>query len=142
MAYNCFYSQLVRFTTICTDLDRFFEHTNILYTKLVYRDYSSDILLKTYERFLNNYSQLLLNNYGEIPKIKQQISSYVDSPLPATAFEVSTPDVETSCNIKYLSLDTPDTPILFMQKGKHVTTSKACLPNGKIELERSTRFAK
>ncbi len=96
VVYNCFYSQLVRFATICTDLDRFFERTNILYNKLVYRDYSSNILLKTSEKLLNNYSQLVLNNCGEIPKIKQQMSSYVDSPLPAPAFEVSTPDVETS----------------------------------------------
>ncbi len=49
--------------------------------------------------------------------------------MPAPAFEVSTLDVETSCNIKYLSLDTLDTPILSMQKGKHVSTSEACLPN-------------
>ncbi len=38
VAYNCFCSQLLRFDTLCTDLDRFFEHTNIIYTKLVYRD--------------------------------------------------------------------------------------------------------
>ncbi len=109
VVYNCFYTKLVRFATLCTDLDRYFEYTNILYTKLVYRDYYSDILLITYETFLNNYSQLLLNNYGEIPKIKPQISSYVDSPLPALAFEVSTPEVETRFNIKHLNLDTPDT---------------------------------
>ncbi len=72
VAYNCFYSQLVRFATLCTDLNRFFECRNILYTKLIYRDYSSDILLKTYETFLNNYSQLLLNNCGEIHKINQK----------------------------------------------------------------------
>ncbi len=79
--------------------------------------------------FLNTYSQLLLNNNGEIPNIKLHISSYVDCTLPAPAFEVSTPDVETSFYIKHLSLDTPDTLILSMHKGKHATTSEACLPN-------------
>ncbi len=116
VVYNCFYSQLVRFATLCTDLNRFVERTNILYTKLIYRDYSSYILLKTYEKCLNNYSQLLLNNYGEIPKIKPQNSSYVDSPLPAPFY------------IKHFSLDTPDTHILAIHKYKHATTSEACLP--------------
>ncbi len=42
--------------------------------------------------FLNNYFQLLLNNYGEIPKLKPQSSSYVKSPLSSPAFDLSTPD--------------------------------------------------
>ncbi len=109
VACNCFYSQLVRFATLCTDLDRFFECTNILYTKLVYREYSSLKLLKTYNMFLSNYSQLLLTNYGEITKLKPQIYSYVKSPLPSPAFDVSTPG---NVNSTHFNFDTPKTPVL------------------------------
>ncbi len=35
VAYTCFDSQLVRFATLCTDLDRFFEHINILFIGII-----------------------------------------------------------------------------------------------------------
>ncbi len=66
---NCFYSQLVRFATLCTDLGRFYERTNMLFIKLVHRDISHIKLLDTFDKFLLRYKTLLLGNNGKVPSL-------------------------------------------------------------------------
>ena len=58
ICYNTFFSQLVRFSTFCSEVFGF--AVSILYHKLLKRNYNEYLLEKTFKRFLCHYSDKLL----------------------------------------------------------------------------------
>ncbi len=67
IGYNTFYSQLVRFSRVCTTLDNFEYRANLTYAKLISRGFSLPKLLKIYEKFIIRCKQIILNEYGRLP---------------------------------------------------------------------------
>ncbi len=69
IGYNTFYSQLIRFSRICTTLENFEHRAHLTYTKLLSRGFSLPKLLKVYQKFISKCRQLLINEYGKLPNI-------------------------------------------------------------------------
>ncbi len=67
IGYNIFYSQLIRFSRICTTLENFEQRAHLTYAKLISRGFSLPKLLKIYKKFINKNRQQLLNEYGKLP---------------------------------------------------------------------------
>ena len=60
IAYNCFYSQLVRYSYICSKLDDFWARARTLFHLLVDRGYDKKKLLRKFSLFKVNYCDIIL----------------------------------------------------------------------------------
>ena len=76
ICYNTFFSQLVRFSTICSEISGFAERVSILYHKLLKRNYNEYLLEKTFKRFLCHYSDKLLKYNTNFNKLWQVCTQY------------------------------------------------------------------
>ena len=64
IGYNTFYSQLIRFAKLCSGVEHFTERANLTYSKLRYRGYNDEYLLRTAHRFQLKYSETLADKFG------------------------------------------------------------------------------
>ena len=69
IGYNTFYSQLYRFSQLCSTIKNFEERAQMVHSKLIARGYSLEKLNKVYKKFLNKNRENLLNAYGCLPKM-------------------------------------------------------------------------
>ena len=60
ICYNTFFSQLVRFSTICSNTSGFAERVHLIYQKLLKRNYDKKKLEKTFNKFTCHYSENLI----------------------------------------------------------------------------------
>ena len=76
ICYNTFFfSQLVRFADICSDISGFAERVPQIYCKLLHRNYEVKLLEKAFNQFLCHHSDTLLK-YG--PNIQDLLYVYLN----------------------------------------------------------------
>ena len=63
ICYSTFFSQLIRFMRICSNIFGFAERVKLLWTKLIHRNYEASILKRYFTKFLCQYSDEVIK-YG------------------------------------------------------------------------------
>ena len=92
ICYNTFFSQLVRFSTICSNTSGFAERVHIIYQKLLKRNYDKKKLEKTFNKFTCHYSENLIKYDIPIQKLWQVCLNYNSVTPPSIINKVSFAD--------------------------------------------------
>ena len=92
ICYNTFFSQLVRFSTICSNTSGFAERVHIIYQKLLKRNYDKKKLEKTFNKFTCHYSENLIKYDIPIQKLWQVCLNYNYLTPPSIINKVSFAD--------------------------------------------------
>ena len=92
ICYNTFFSQLVRFSTICSNTSGFAERVHIIYQKLLKRNYDKKKLEKTFNKFTCHYSENLIKYDIPIQKLWQVCLNYNYVTPPSIINKVSFAD--------------------------------------------------
>ena len=92
ICYNTFFSQLVRFSTICSNTSGFAERVHIIYQKLLKRNYDKKKLENTFNKFTCHYSENLIKYDIPIQKLWQVCLNYNPVTPPSIINKVSFAD--------------------------------------------------
>ena len=92
ICYNTFFSQLVRFSTICSNTSGFAERVHIIYQKLLKQNYDKKKLEKTFNKFTCHYSENLIKYDIPIQKLWQVCLNYNSVTPPSIINKVSFAD--------------------------------------------------
>ena len=76
ICYNTFFSQLIRFTRICSNLSGFAERVLLIYNKLTNRGYDNCSLHNTFNKFLSHYSDEVMKFDHDINDLFQFCVNY------------------------------------------------------------------
>ena len=100
ICYSTFFSQLIRFMRICSNVFGFAERVQLLWNKLVHRNYETSMLQRYFNKFLCQYSDEVMKYGHDLQDLLQYCLSFDTSLISSlsTNFGSSLTDATTHIN--------------------------------------------